>query len=403
MALTALSEAMATILGSCTMTPDSEEVSLDQALSRFCAQSVSAGMAVPPADNSAMDGYAVCSRDVPAVLTVSQRIPAGSVSQPLEKGTAARIFTGAEMPVGADAVVLQEDTEETDHGIRLPAAQVGQHIRRRGNDIQPEDQLIAAGQFLRPQDIGLLASVGINRIAVFRPLTVAIVTTGDELRDPGSGDLQPGQIFNSNRFSLGAQIRALGMTVVDLGNVPDDPAQIGNMLERAAAVADCIVTAGGVSVGEEDHVRSQIEARGDLALWKLAIKPGKPLAFGTVKGTPIFGLPGNPVSAWITFALVAKSWLIKRQGGAPRAAFRFPVRAAFTAARAGSREEFLRVSLTGQGETMRASAIINQSSGVLSGLSEADAVAVIPAGTTVSPGDVLEVIPLSALLEAGVV
>lgn len=403
MALTALSEAMATILGSCTMTPDSEEVSLDQALSRFCAQSVSAGMAVPPADNSAMDGYAVCSRDVPAVLTVSQRIPAGSVSQPLEKGTAARIFTGAEMPVGADAVVLQEDTEETDHGIRLPAAQVGQHIRRRGNDIQPEDQLIAAGQFLRPQDIGLLASVGINRIAVFRPLTVAIVTTGDELRDPGSGDLQPGQIFNSNRFSLGAQIRALGMTVVDLGNVPDDPAQIGNMLERAAAVADCIVTAGGVSVGEEDHVRSQIEARGDLALWKLAIKPGKPLAFGTVKGTPIFGLPGNPVSAWITFALVAKPWLIKRQGGATRAAFRFPVQAAFTAARAGSREEFLRVSLTGQGETMRASAIINQSSGVLSGLSEADAVAVIPAGTTVSPGDVLEVIPLSALLEAGVV
>lgn len=403
MALTALSEAMATILGSCTMTPDSEEVSLDQALSRFCAQSVSAGMAVPPADNSAMDGYAVCSRDVPAVLTVSQRIPAGSVSQPLEKGTAARIFTGAEMPVGADAVVLQEDTEETDHGIRLPAAQVGQHIRRRGNDIQPEDQLIAAGQLLRPQDIGLLASVGINRIAVFRPLTVAIVTTGDELRDPGSGDLQPGQIFNSNRFSLGAQIRALGMTVVDLGNVPDDPAQIGNMLERAAAVADCIVTAGGVSVGEEDHVRSQIEARGDLALWKLAIKPGKPLAFGTVKGTPIFGLPGNPVSAWITFALVAKPWLIKRQGGATRAAFRFPVQAAFTAARAGSREEFLRVSLTGQGETMRASAIINQSSGVLSGLSEADAVAVIPAGTTVSPGDVLEVIPLSALLEAGVV
>ena len=140
-----------------------------------------------------------------------------------------------------------------------------------------------------------------------------------------------------------------------------------------------------------------------MALWKLAIKPGKPLAFGTVKGTPIFGLPGNPVSAWITFALVAKPWLIKRQGGATRAAFRFPVQAAFTAARAGSREEFLRVSLTGQGETMRASAIINQSSGVLSGLSEADAVAVIPAGTTVSPGDVLEVIPLSALLEAGVV
>jgi len=357
MALTALSEAMATVLGSCTITPESEVVPLDQALGRFCAQSVTAGLAVPPADNSAMDGYAVCSRDVPAVLSVSQRIPAGSVPLPLEPGTAARIFTGAEMPEGADAVVLQEATEETDQGIRLPAVQVGQHIRRRGNDIQPEDQLVGPGQYLRPQDIGLLASVGVDCVAVFRPLTVAIMTTGDELRDPGSGDLQPGQIFNSNRFSLGAQIRALGMTVVDLGNVPDDPAQIGSMLERAATVAECIVTAGGVSVGEEDHVRSQIEARGDLALWKLAIKPGKPVAFGTVKETPIFGLPGNPVSAWITFSLVAKPWLLKRQGGSLPPAFRFPVRAAFTLARAGSREEFLRVSLTGQGETMRANAV----------------------------------------------
>ena len=402
MALTALSEAMATILGSCTATPEVEVVPLDQALGRFCAQSVTAGLAVPPADNSAMDGYAVCSRDVPAVLTVSQRIPAGSVPLPLEAGTAARIFTGAEMPEGADAVVLQETAEETEQGIRLPAVQVGQHIRRRGNDIQPEDQLVGPGQYLRPQDIGLLASVGVDCVAVFRPLTVAIMTTGDELRDPGSGDLQPGQIFNSNRFSLGAQIRALGMTVVDLGNVPDDPAQIGSMLERAATVAECIVTAGGVSVGAEDHVRSQIEARGDLALWKLAIKPGKPVAFGTVKETPIFGLPGNPVSAWITFSLVAKPWLLKRQGGSLPPAFRFPVRAAFTLARAGSREEFLRVSLTGQGETMRANALTNQSSGVLSGLSEADAVAVIPAGTTVASGDYLEVIPLSALLDAGV-
>jgi molybdopterin molybdotransferase len=227
------------------------------------------------------------------------------------------------------------------------------------------------------------------------------MTTGDELRDPGSGDLQPGQIFNSNRFSLGAQIRALGMTVVDLGNVPDDPAQIGNMLERAATEADCIVTAGGVSVGEEDHVRSQIEARGELALWKLAIKPGKPLAFGSVQGTPIFGLPGNPVSAWMTFALVAKPWLLKRQGGSLRPACRFPVRAAFTRERAGAREEFLRVSLTGQGATMCANALTNQSSGVLSGLSQADAVAVIPAGATVSQGDYVEVIPLSALLDAG--
>ena len=397
MALTPLPEALERILATAVADPEREQVSLAAAMDRYCAEAVRADIAVPPADNSAMDGYAVASGDVPGSLFVSQRAPAGSVPVPLAAGTAARIFTGAEIPAGADAVILQEDATVESDRVSLPAARSGQHIRRRGDDIQPGDQLVARGQRLRPQDIGLLASVGIDTVWVFAPLSVAVLTTGDELREPGSGELGPGQIFNSNRLSLAAQIRSLGMNVVDMGNLPDDPGKIGEALERAAKAADCIVTAGGVSVGEEDHVRGQIEERGVLDVWKLAIKPGKPLAFGQVCGTPIFGLPGNPVSAFVTFALVAKPWLIKRQGGSAAPSPRFPVKAGFALPRPGTREEFLRVKLSGSGEAMRANLTGSQSSAVLTSLSEADGVAVIVPGKTVAEGDWLEVIPLSAL------
>ena len=397
MALTPLSEALERILATVEAKPDWEMVALEAAPSRYCAENINATLSVPPADNSAMDGYAVASQDVPGTLPISQRVPAGQVPSPMEVGTAARIFTGAEIPAGADAVILQEDAEAEGGRVTLPTAQPGQHIRRRGSDIQPGSELVAAGHRLNAQDIGLLASVGLDAVPVFRPLNVAVLTTGDELREPGSGDLDPGQIFNSNRFSLAAQIRALGMTVIDCGNLPDNPDLIGEALERAASEADCIVTAGGVSVGEEDHVKSQIEKRGALDLWKLAIKPGKPLAFGHVAGTPIFGLPGNPVSAFITFLLVAKPWLIKRQGGCLLPVPRFPVRAAFSLTRPGTREEFLRVRLTGSGEALRAALTGSQSSGVMTSLSEADGLAVIAPGTTVAEGDWLEVMPLSAL------
>ena len=397
MALTPLPEALERILATAVADPEREQVSLTAALDRYCAEAVHADIAVPPADNSAMDGYAVASGDVPGTLLVSQRAPAGSVPVPLAAGTAARIFTGAEIPAGADAVILQEDATVESDRVSLPAARSGQHIRRRGDDIQPGDQLVARGQRLRPQDIGLLASVGIDSVWVFAPLSIAVLTTGDELREPGSGELAQGQIFNSNRLSLAAQIRSLGMNVLDMGNLPDDPGKIGEALERAAKAADCIVTAGGVSVGEEDHVRGQIEERGVLDVWKLAIKPGKPLAFGRVCGTPIFGLPGNPVSAFVTFALVAKPWLIGRQGGSVAPSPRFPVKAGFALPRPGTREEFLRVKLSGSGEAMRANLTGSQSSAVLTSLSEADAVAVIAPGKTVAEGDWLEVIPLAAL------
>ena len=398
MALTPLSDALATLLSQIDSTPQTEWVSLEAASGRYAAEAVHSTLSVPPADNSAMDGYAVRAGELPAMQPVSQRIPAGSAATALEPGTAARIFTGAEIPEGADAVVLQEDAEQLDEEVRLPEAREGQHIRRRGGDIQPGQQLVAAGRCLQPQDIGLLASVGLDAVRVFQPLTVAILTTGDELREPGSGDLASGEIYNSNRFSLAAQIRALGMNVLDMGNLPDQPERIGDALEHAAAEADCVLTAGGVSVGEEDHVRGQIESRGSLTLWKLAIKPGKPLAFGEVCGTPVFGLPGNPVSSWMTFALVAKPWLIKRQGGAVFAPPRFAVRSAFELPRPGTREEFVRVSLLGSGTAMEAALTGSQSSGVLSSLSEADGVAVIQPGQTVAKGDWLDVMPMSALL-----
>jgi molybdopterin molybdotransferase len=401
MALTPLSEALEKILSTVSARPEAETVGLSAALKRFVATQVHSSQTVPPADNSAMDGYAVRSEDVPGVLPISQRIPAGHPPSALTPGTAARIFTGAVVPEGADAVILQEDAQQIEDTVQLPEAVTGQHIRRRGDDIQRGDRLVAQGQCLQPQDIGLLASVGIADVSVFRPLTVAILTTGDELREPGSGDLAPGQIYNSNRVSLAALIEALGMIPVDLGNVVDEPEMIGAALERAAVSADCIVTAGGVSVGEEDHVRGQIEARGTLTLWKLAIKPGKPLAFGEVMGTPIFGLPGNPVSAWVTFVLVAKPFLIKRQGGVVSPEPRFPVRSGFSVARPGSREEFVRIRLIGCGEAMRATLTGSQSSGVLTSLSQADGFAVIPAGTTVSEGDWLEVISMAALGQPG--
>ena len=398
MAMTSLADALSTLLAQVDSTPVTEWVSLEAASGRYAAEAPHAALSVPPADNSAVDGYAVRVQDLPAVLAISQRIPAGTAPIALEPGTAARIFTGAEIPEGADAVVLQEDTEQVDEGVRLPGARAGQHIRARGVDIQAGQQLVAAGRCLQPQDIGLLASVGLDAIRVFQPLTIAILTTGDELREPGTGDLAPGEIYNSNRFSLAAQIRALGMNVLDIGNLPDQPERIGDALERAAAVADCVITVGGVSVGEEDHVRGQIASRGTLNLWKLAIKPGKPLAFGEVRGTPIFGLPGNPVSSWITFALVVKPWLIKRQGGVVSAAPRFAVRSGFELNRPCTREEFLRVSLAGSGMTMRVTLTGSQSSGVLSSLSEADGVAVIAPGQTVSEGDWLDIVPISALL-----
>ncbi len=396
---TALSEALQVILASIEDNPDRQVIPLREALFRYSAEDIFSPIAVPPADNSAMDGFAVCVTDVPSVLRVSQRIPAGSFPEPLVAGTAARIFTGAQIPEGANAVVIQEEVQPVDGGFIFRSVSEGQNIRIRGSDIARGERIIFRGRCLRPEDLGLLASIGLSEVPVYRPLTIAFFTTGNELREPDAGPLNPGEIYNSNRFAISAQLRALGMRSLDLGNVADDPCLIGDTLEKAAKEADCILTIGGVSAGEEDHVRGQIESRGSLTIWKLAIKPGKPMAFGKLNGTPIFGLPGNPVSSWVTFALVVKPWLIKRQGGRVGQLPRFAVCANFTSAKPTQREEFLRVKLSGSGRSMVASLSGSQSSGVLSSLSQADALAVIPPGVLVTEGDSIEVIPLLSLLD----
>lgn len=404
MALTPLADALNHLLDGVPEPPASERISVSSALWRVLACDVIAPVAVPPFDNSAMDGYAVLAGDVPGELAISQRIPAGSRAVPLESGTAARIFTGAPIPEGADTVVIQEDVLEQ-HGIVsvLGSVTPGAHIRRRGADIAQGSTILPQGRVLTPQDMGLLASVGHADVSVYKRLRIAILTTGDELVEPG-GKPEPWQIFNSNASQLSAQLSALGCDVVASEVLPDCPTRIGDALERMASVADCIVTCGGVSVGEEDHVKAQIEARGRLNLWKLAIKPGKPLAFGEVQACPIFGLPGNPVSAWVTFALVVKPWILKAQGARRLRSGKIVAEAQFEVARPGSRQEYLRVTLQQDPNpetglwTLRAVPIRDQSSGVLSSVSQADALAVVPLGATVAVGDPIEVLPINDLL-----
>jgi molybdopterin molybdotransferase len=395
-----LAEARERILAAAEPLTAPEESDLDGALGRVLAGDLRAPQDVPPFDNSAMDGYALRAADAApgATLPVSQRIAAGRAGTELQPGTAARIFTGAPLPPGADAVAIQEDCHCEGGLVTLgTGVRRGQNVRRRGEDMAAGSVALSAGRRLRPQDIGLIASLGLSRVPVRTPLRVAVLATGDELRPPGSGPLEPGQIYNSNGAMLAALLRALGMQVVDGGRVPDDAAATRSALARAAADADVVLSSGGVSVGEEDHVRAQVESLGRLDLWKIAIKPGKPLAFGRIGETPFIGLPGNPSSVFVTFALLARPYLLACQGARERELPALTARARFESARAGSRTEFLRVRLQAEGEGLAADLYPNQSSGVLRSVCDADALAVIPAGTTLRCGEAVRVLLLDAL------
>lgn len=387
--------ALEMILAKVPEVPSCETVYLEQAVGRVLADSPQASVDVPPADNSSMDGYAVRLSDLTAgkALPVSQRIPAGQAPQPLAKGSVARIFTGAEIPAGADAVIMQEQAEVTPEGV-LFSAQVaaGENIRRQGQDLRAGQPVLAKGTRLMPADIGVLASTGLDSVLVYRPLKVAILSTGDELVDPGEA-LGPGQIYNSNRFVLSALLTQMGCVPVDIGRVADTADDTRQALEKAAAQADCIISTGGVSVGEEDHVKAAVESLGELSVWKLKIKPGKPLAFGHVQGVPFFGLPGNPASTLVTFCVIARSFILQMQGAQAKVPLTFQVPAGF-ARKPALRQEYLRARI----EQQRVVPFYNQNSGVLSSASWADGLAIVLPDTAVQEGDAVAFIPFSELL-----
>ena len=368
------------------------------------AEDVCSAIHVPPADNTAMDGYALRCVDVPeagVVLPVSQRIAAGAVPSPLTPGTAARIFTGAQIPAGADAVVMQEQCETVDGGAvriaMLPSP--GQWIRRRSEDVAAGAVVLNRGERLTPQALGLAASVGAATLRVARRPRVALFSTGDELAMPGE-PLKPGAIYNSNRFTLRALIQALGCECTDLGIVPDRLAATREALREAARDNDLIVTSGGVSVGEEDHLKPAVQAEGRLDLWQIAIKPGKPLAFGEVNRSDgsrawFIGLPGNPVSSFITFVLAVRPVLLHLQGVTQLAPRAITLRADFDWPRPDRRREFLRVRRNGDDGL---DLFPNQSSGVLTSVVWGDGLVDNPPSQTIRLGDAVSYLPFTELL-----
>ena len=395
-----LEDALQRLLDSAQPTHDILRLPISQALGKVLAQNVVSELDVPPAANSAMDGYCLRFADYAEGerLPVSQRIPAGTAPQPLQPGTAARIFTGAEIPANADTVVMQEDCIESDAGLQImEAPKPGQHIRPRGQDIEKGQCILERGCRLRAQELGLLASIGVGQVQVYKPLKVAILSTGDELVEPGQ-PLATGQIYNSNRYTLTGLLQGLGFDIVDLGVVADSRDATESALRRAAAEADVIISSGGVSVGEEDHVKSALSMLGDIQLWKLAIKPGKPFTYGHVLGTPFLGLPGNPAAVFVTFAILCRPWLLKTQGATACAPLSLPVTAGFDWKRAGVRQEYLRVRLEQRDGNSVAVPHPNQSSGVLSSASWSDGFVVVPVGTTVAVGDRVQYLPFAELL-----
>ena len=387
------------LLGRARGTTGTETIAITAAHGRVLAVPQISSITVPPLDNSAMDGYAVRLADVTHVgarLPVSQRILAGSVGQPLAVGTAARIFTGAPVPAGADAVLMQEDCTAEDEAVQInKLPRPGENIRRAGEDIQAGAQILAAGTRITAAEMGLAASVGLAELPVFKRLKVACFFTGDELVAPGT-PLAPGQIYNSNRYTLAGLIHDLGCELIDLGIVPDSLEATETALAGAASIADVVITSGGVSVGEADYVKAAVEKLGRVEMWKVAMKPGKPVVYGQVDKADFIGLPGNPVSAFVTFCLFVRPFLLKRMGVADVLYRAFAVQADFAWTRPGVRREFLRARLQPNGKL---ALFPNQSSGVLTSCAWADGLADIGVGETVQPGDWVRFIPFSELLK----
>ena len=383
--------------------PKVEQVALADALGRVLAEDLLAPSDVPAWDNSAMDGYALRARDLPiegGFLPLAGRIAAGdSGLPPLAPGQAVRFFPAAPFPPGADTVVAQEDCRVEGSGVWLPAAKQGAHVRQRGEELTNGSLLLSAGQRLRPQEIGLLASMGSAQVAVYRPLGVGLLSSGDELREPGEV-LQPGQIYNANRFTLGAVLRSLGMQVHDYEVMADDLAASRDALSLAASEWDMLLTSGGVSVGEEDHLKQAIRELGELHLWRLAIQPGKPLAFGEVGGKPWLGLPGNPAAALITALIVARPFLLRAQGRVEVLPKALPLPAASSWTQPRPRRQYLRARLQADASgQLQVHLHPRQGSAMLSSACWSDGLAVIEIGQTLQAGEAVSYLSFAELLQ----
>ncbi len=398
-ALLSVEEAVAALLSEARPLADQERIPLMQAGGRVLAEELHSPIDVPGFDNSAMDGFALHSRDMQRALSdglvIAQRIPAGSTGTELQAGTSARIFTGAPLPAGADTVVMQEFCRVEGERVNFEQAVTpGANIRPRGNDIKCGDTVLKSGTVLQAAHLGLAASVGVGAVSVYRRLKAAIFSTGDELIEPGQA-LAPGQIYNSNRYQLSALLKAQGCEVIDLGTIADDYETTRQTLLAAAEQADLVVTTGGVSVGEEDYIKTALQTVGELTLWRIRMKPGKPLAFGHIGAVPFIGLPGNPVSTFVTFVLFARPFMQFMQGRTQTTPPSWPVQAGFEY-QSKQRREYLRVRLNHDPAGLPvAEPYPRQGSDVLSSVVWADGLVEIPEASRVSPGDTVRFLPFS--------
>jgi molybdopterin molybdotransferase len=392
-------QAVSRILDAADTVEQTEQLALEECLGRVLAEDVRSGIHVPGYDNSAMDGYAVRSTDCVkpgAMLTVSQRIAAGHGGDRLAAGTAARIFTGAPVPEGADAVVMQELCQQQGDTVAInTTVTAGDNIRRAGEDIQQGSTILNAGTRIRPQEQGLMASVGLAHALVKRRLKVATFFTGDELVEPGRA-LGQGRIYNSNRYTLRGLLQSANCEVIDYGVVPDTLEATLEVLKRAAADADLVLTSGGVSVGEEDYVRSALQQLGELNMWRINMKPGKPVAFGKVDDTLFMGLPGNPVSVFVTFLVFARPLILKMQGAGNCLVKPLTVRSGFQW-QGIKRQEYLRVRIRNDEAGVHAEMFPHQGSGVLSSASWADGLVIVEPGKSIAIGDELKYLPFQGM------
>ena len=397
-------DALSFLIDSASVTAKTEAVSLDDSLGRILASDIHSTINVPGFDNSAMDGYTIALNDSQVAqenlsFDVVDRIAAGSTGKDLDSGSAARIFTGAPIPKGANTVVMQEECTLSEDKSQITvkrAINLNENIRPTGNDILKGNVILSSGKQIKPQDISLAASVGVGELVVFKKIKVGVFFTGDELVEPGNL-LTPGKIYNSNRYALVALLKQVGCDVINLGNIEDKLDATCEALEALESQCDLIMTTGGVSVGEEDHVKPAVEKLGELNLWKIRMKPGKPLAYGKVKQTPFIGLPGNPVSSFVTFCIFSLPFIKKMQGNSNYESKILKVKTNFDCKRAKPRREYARVRIDHSTETPLANLFPKQGSDVMSSVVWADGIIEIPENTTFETGTILNYYSMSEL------